>query len=60
MAILLRVTTEPYPVVERFKDEENYEDPSTKQKIVFPSLQEAYGVNLSVVVPAYNEEERCE
>lgn len=51
--------TSPYPVIEKIK-EETYNDPKTKKKLKFPSIEEAHDVNLSVVVPAYNEEERCE
>lgn len=58
LAIVLRFVTDPYPIVERFKDEENFEDPLTKKKKKFPGLKEDCSVNLSVVVPAYNEQER--
>ncbi|KAL0884203.1 hypothetical protein ABMA27_016206 [Loxostege sticticalis] len=56
--VIIYVATDPYPVVERFKEEESYENPSTKSRIKFPSIEEPQSVNLTVVVPAYNEEER--
>ncbi|XP_028177362.1 dolichyl-phosphate beta-glucosyltransferase [Ostrinia furnacalis] len=56
--VIIYVVTNPYPVVERFKEEEYYEDPKSKTKVKFPSIEEPQSVNLSVVVPAYNEEER--
>lgn len=56
---MLYMLTSPYPVIEKYKEEETYNDPKTKKKLKFPSIEEACDVNLSVVVPAYNEEERC-
>ncbi len=34
-------------------------DPITKKQYAFPSLDDNGLVNLSVIVPAYFEEERC-
>lgn len=51
--------TSPYPVVERFQEESTYNDPCSKSKLKFPSIEEVQAVHLSVVVPAYNEEDRC-
>ena len=42
----------------RYKDEKHYLDPSTGEKKAFPSLEDDWSVNISVIVPAYNEEER--
>lgn len=53
------MTSTPYPVVERFKEETTYNDPKSKSKLKFPNIDEVYSVHLSVIVPAYNEEERC-
>ncbi|VVC89820.1 unnamed protein product [Leptidea sinapis] len=50
--------TEPYPLVERSKEEETYNDPLTSSKKKFPDLEQPCEVHLSVVVPAYNEEDR--
>lgn len=52
--------TSPYPCIEKNIEEESYLDPKTKKKLKFPNIKEAQSVNLSVVVPAYNEEERRE
>lgn len=52
--------TNPYPVVERFPEETTYNDAKSKSKAKFPNIAEPQSVHLSVVVPAYNEEERCE
>lgn len=53
------MVTNPYPVVERFQEETTYSDPKSKSKKKFPNIAEPHSVHLSVVVPAYNEEERC-
>lgn len=53
------MTTNPYPIVERYKEEESYYDQNLKENVKFPHISEDCSVNLSVVVPAYNEEERC-
>lgn len=58
LAIVIYITTKPYPIVERLEEEDFYNDPKTKNKVKFPSIQDPYSVNLSVIVPAYNEEER--
>ncbi|XP_045492543.1 dolichyl-phosphate beta-glucosyltransferase [Colias croceus] len=58
LVTLLLNFTEPYPIVERFKEEETYKDPRTKSKDKFPTLEDPSEVHLSVIVPAYNEEER--
>ncbi|XP_038213580.1 dolichyl-phosphate beta-glucosyltransferase [Zerene cesonia] len=58
VVILLLKFTKPYPIVERFKEEETYKDPKTKSKNNFPDLNDPFKVHLSIIVPAYNEEER--
>ncbi|XP_059051316.1 dolichyl-phosphate beta-glucosyltransferase [Achroia grisella] len=63
-AILLIVTatllviTKPYPVVTKYEEEETYMDKAKDRRLKFPDISENYSVNLTVVVPAYNEEER--
>nr|NP_001299709.1 dolichyl-phosphate beta-glucosyltransferase [Papilio xuthus]BAM18136.1 wollknaeuel [Papilio xuthus] len=57
-SIFLYLTTKPYPIVKRHKEEETFFDPITKTKIKLPNINEASTLNLSVIVPAYNEEER--
>ncbi|XP_028042919.1 dolichyl-phosphate beta-glucosyltransferase [Bombyx mandarina] len=58
LVIILYIITDTYPVVERYKDEETYNDYLTNTKLRFPSILEEESVSLSVVVPAYNEEKR--
>ncbi|XP_047545677.1 dolichyl-phosphate beta-glucosyltransferase [Vanessa atalanta] len=58
LTILIYVTTNPYPSIERFTEEETYYNPKSKCKEKFPSINDPHSVNLSVIVPAYNEEER--
>lgn len=41
------------------ENEKYFIDPKNLSKIEFPSLKEDASCFLSVVVPAYNEEERC-
>ena len=52
--------TEPYPKIHRYEEEKYFLDPNTGQKIPFPSIEDNWSVNISVIVPAYNEEIRCE
>lgn len=59
MSITLYVITKPYPIVEQFEEETTYSDPKSKKRLKFPSISEAESLNLSVIVPAYNEEKRC-
>lgn len=56
----IKSRTSPYPKIIRHKKEEYYQDPSDKSEHAFPSLHDAPTINLSVIVPAYNEEDRCE
>ncbi|CAH4036106.1 dolichyl-phosphate beta-glucosyltransferase [Pieris brassicae] len=58
VVILLLKFTKPYPTVERFKEEETFNDPQTKSRKRFYQLEQSPVVHLSVIVPAYNEEER--
>jgi len=52
------LTAKPYPALTRHDSEKFYFDPSSKVKRKFPDYSETPTVNLSVIVPAYNEEER--
>lgn len=56
-AIVLKATTTPFPVVKRFKDEEFFADPSGA-KTKFPLIDDDPSVDLSVIIPAYEEEKR--
>jgi hypothetical protein len=53
-------TGKPYPEVMRYEREKSFEDPNTKGRTPFPSLGDEPSTSLSVIVPAFNEEERCE
>jgi len=60
-AIIVKVTTSPFPVIKRFKDEEYFEDPASipaGTKFKFPSIEDDPGCDLSVIIPAYEEEKR--
>ncbi|CAH2244645.1 dolichyl-phosphate beta-glucosyltransferase [Pararge aegeria] len=58
LAITIYLTTKPFPIIERVQEEETYNDTITKTRSQFPKIDDPHSVNLSVVVPAYNEEER--
>ena len=60
LVIIYATTSDTFAVIERFPDEKYYIDP-TKQntKCLFPYLEQKSSIDLSVIVPAYNEEERC-
>jgi len=54
----LLLTSSREPNLSRSQNERTYLDPSTKQRHEFPSLEDSASLNLSVIVPAYKEEER--
>lgn len=56
--LVLYLTTQPYPNVWRYAEEKFYFDPATGEREAFPSLNDDWSVHISVIVPAYNEEER--
>ncbi|XP_044256113.1 dolichyl-phosphate beta-glucosyltransferase [Tribolium madens] len=56
--ILIIVTTNQYPVILRSKKEKEFLDPVTGNTILFPSIEDKPSKKLSVIVPAYNEENR--
>lgn len=55
-AVLLQIT-KPYPEVSRSESEKHFKTKKGKER--FPSLDEKCSINLSIVVPAYDEEKRC-
>lgn len=59
LCIVLTVTTVPYPVIIRSKDEKKFFNPADGRYIPFPSINEPWSVNISIIVPAYEEEVRC-
>ncbi|KAL7300245.1 hypothetical protein TKK_0006884 [Trichogramma kaykai] len=58
MVYLLCKYTEAYPNVHRYDEEKYFTNPNTGKKVAFPSIDENWSVNISVIVPAYNEETR--
>ena len=50
------------PTLHRHDSEKYFTDPSIKKgdkKVKFPSIHDEGSIDLSVIVPAYNEEDRC-
>ncbi|KAF7270402.1 hypothetical protein GWI33_016636 [Rhynchophorus ferrugineus] len=58
VVIILIAISQKYPIVLRSKKEKRFYDPSSNEELEFPSIDDKPTLNLSVVVPAYNEEER--
>lgn len=56
LCVILHLTTKPYPVVLRSEAEKYYRTMTGKEP--FPSLDDKSSINLSVIVPAYEEEKR--
>jgi len=56
--VVLKATTTPFPIVKRHKEEEFYEDPASGSKLPFPLLADEPSIDLSVIIPAYEEEQR--
>ncbi|XP_011302309.1 dolichyl-phosphate beta-glucosyltransferase [Fopius arisanus] len=56
--IFLYAVTSPYPRIWRDENEKFFIDGKTGRKVPFPSIDDEFTVKLSVIVPAYNEEER--
>ncbi|KYN21591.1 PREDICTED: dolichyl-phosphate beta-glucosyltransferase [Trachymyrmex cornetzi] len=56
--IIIYVTSERYPKISRDEGEKFFFDSQMKIKVAFPSLHDPWSVQLSVIVPAYNEEQR--
>uniref|UniRef100_A0A1B0D386 Dolichyl-phosphate beta-glucosyltransferase n=1 Tax=Phlebotomus papatasi TaxID=29031 RepID=A0A1B0D386_PHLPP len=57
VGFLMGMTT-PYPRIVRHKEENYFTDPVTQTRQEFPSIEEEPALDLSVIVPAYNEEDR--
>lgn len=53
------LTSKPYPNLGRYESEKFFEDPGKNEKFKFPSIHDPPSMDLSVIVPAYFEEERC-
>uniref|UniRef100_A0A0B6YA02 Dolichyl-phosphate beta-glucosyltransferase n=1 Tax=Arion vulgaris TaxID=1028688 RepID=A0A0B6YA02_9EUPU len=52
------MTTSPYPNLGRHDSEKFFFDPKSKTKRLFPEYTDQPSLDLTVVVPAYNEEKR--
>jgi hypothetical protein len=46
-------------MVPRSENEKYFQDPITKIRTKFPSLNEPHSKYLSIIIPAYKEVERC-
>jgi dolichyl-phosphate beta-glucosyltransferase len=56
---VLKISTTPFPQIRRHKEEEFFIDPNDSgKKIKFPSLQDEPTIELSVIIPAFEEEKR--
>lgn len=58
LCIILKVSTTPFPVIKRHKEEEFFFDPTSGKKHLFPSIEDEPSVELSIIIPAYEEEKR--
>ena len=48
-------------MISRFESEKCYKDPNKNNATYpFPFMEEEGSIDLAVIVPSYNEEERCE
>ncbi|XP_071087179.1 dolichyl-phosphate beta-glucosyltransferase-like [Haliotis cracherodii] len=56
--VIIYVTSVAYPDLGRYESEKFFHDPKRKTESEFPSIHDPPSVDLTVVVPAYNEEER--
>lgn len=56
--IIQKAITSPYPIIRRHKEERYFLDPEIVENIEFPSIDDEPSLDLSVIVPAYNEESR--
>ena len=56
----IRLTTwNTVPMISRFESEKYYKDPNKNNATyAFPFMEEEGSIDLSVIVPSYNEEER--
>jgi len=58
LLLLYLTTNDTVPVIKRYKIEKTFLNPSTNEREEFPFNVTEGTISLSVVVPAYNEEER--
>lgn len=50
--------TTQFPVLKRSDDEKYFRDVTNERDELFPSLDDSYSVKLSVIIPAYEEQDR--
>lgn len=58
LIIIQKSITTPYPIIKRHKEEKYFVDPNAIKKVDFPSIDDDPTVDLTVVIPAYEEEKR--
>uniref|UniRef100_A0A1Q3FAZ5 Dolichyl-phosphate beta-glucosyltransferase n=1 Tax=Culex tarsalis TaxID=7177 RepID=A0A1Q3FAZ5_CULTA len=58
IGIILKVTTTPFPHIIRHKEEQTFLDSATNEHEKFPSLEDQPSLELSVIIPAFDEEKR--
>lgn len=58
IGIILKITTTPFPNIARHKEEQYFLDPTSEEKKKFTSLEDPPSVDLSVIIPAFDEEQR--
>uniref|UniRef100_A0A1A9WWC1 Dolichyl-phosphate beta-glucosyltransferase n=1 Tax=Glossina brevipalpis TaxID=37001 RepID=A0A1A9WWC1_9MUSC len=56
--IVQKIITTPLPIIKRHKKEYNFFDPTTLTEAKFPSIEDEPTLDLSVIIPAFNEEKR--
>jgi len=56
--ICMKAITTPHPIIKRHKEEEYFFNPKTEEKERFPSLDSDPEIDLSIIIPAYDEEKR--
>nr|BAN20766.1 dolichyl-phosphate beta-D-mannosyltransferase, putative [Riptortus pedestris] len=56
--ITLYCVATQYPTLKRSKKERTFYDVNSSSEQFFPSLKDPFSINLSVIVPAYDEEKR--
>ncbi|KAL6265428.1 hypothetical protein P5V15_002225 [Pogonomyrmex californicus] len=56
--VIIYMTSEQYPKIWRDKNEKFFFNYEIGKKEAFPSLHDPWSVHLSVIIPAYNEEQR--
>ena len=57
--VFLRLTTKREPDLQRAESEKSFMDPETEKRHPFPSITSQPSVYMTLVVPAYNEQNRC-